>query len=342
MSTPLVTVSIPARDAEKTLIAALKSIQNQTLRETEIILVDHKSKDNTSEIMVESARLDSRIKVLKCTGSFVEAANLAWKAGSAPMIARMDSDDVAHATRLEEQVRHMQENPNLSACGTLVKIVKRNEAGTVGPADEGYKRYENWINSVISPEDIYRERFVDSPIANPTSMIRRDSMEKLGGYADPEWAEDYDLWLRALENGFCVGKVDKILLDWFDAPDRSTRTIARYDLSQFQIAKAHFLSRIPIVQERGVVICGAGPIGKEMAQLLAGKDITIHAFIEVNQRQIGNTIHGIPVLADSALPAYKSEAVALSAVGQAGARAKIRDLALNSHFIEGETFFCVA
>jgi glycosyltransferase involved in cell wall biosynthesis len=306
------------------------------------VIVDHESTDETPQILRSAARQDPRISLHRHEGTFVEAVNLAWQKSSGDLIARMDSDDLAHPDRLAKQITFLKNNPDLAACGTLVSIVKRGENESVVAANGGYQRYEKWVNSVISPDAIFRERFVDSPLPNPTAMIRRSVLEELGGYADPPWAEDYDFWLRLLEAGHQLGKVNEVLLDWFDAPERSTRQIERYELTRFQEAKAHFLSRLDPVRKLGVTICGAGPIGKEMARFLNLEKIEVTAFCEVNERQIGNCISGIPVFGPEAVAERNGKTILLGAVGQPGARDRIRQLAEDAGYVEGDDFFCVA
>lgn len=336
MNSP-VSVVMPARNAETTVSEAIESIRKQTFENLEIVLVDHDSSDNTLSIMKEAAGSDSRIRVFRESGTFIEAANRAWREAEGELIARMDSDDVSHPERIAAQVDFLSSNPGIAGCGTLVNITKRD-----GEIEGGYRRYESWVNSVVSSENIAAQRFVDSPLPNPTSMIRRTVMRELGGYADPSWAEDYDLWLRLLENGHRLGKVDRVLLDWFDGSTRATRTRERYALTRFQEAKAHYLSRLRPVQDNGVVVCGAGPIGKEMAGMLIDRNIDVRAFIEVNVRQIGNRIREIPVLSSEELSNFKGKAVALGAVGQPGKRRRVLELAESANFVEGIDFFSVA
>lgn len=334
---PAVSVVMPARNAEATIGEAIESLCAQTHADLEIVLVDHDSSDNTLAIMERAAEADERIHVFSGSGSFVEAANLAWREARGTLIARMDSDDVSHPERIQEQVDFLEKHPDFAACGSLVRIKKRN-----GPVEGGYRRYEQWVNSVVSPEDIEKQRFVDSPLPNPTAMIRREVLEDLSGYADPDWAEDYDFWLRLLEKGHRLGKIDRVLLDWYDEPDRATRTQGRYSLGKFQEAKAFYLARMKSVKVRGVVICGAGPIGKEMAGLLADSAIEVKAFFEVNVRQIGNRIGGVPVLDSLELGQWKGKAIALGAVGQPGKRQHVLELAESASFVEGIDFFSVA
>lgn len=342
MSSLSVSVVMPARNAEKTLAASVASLQAQDLGDFEIILVDHASDDGTGAIMDRLAREDKRIRIHQWNGTFVEAANLAWQAATGDLIARMDADDLAHPARLRMQRDFLAAQPDLAGCGTLVRIRKRLENGDLAPADGGYQRYERWINGVVSPEAIAAERFVDSPLPNPTMMLRREVLVAAGGYADPEWAEDYDLWLRLLEQGHRLGKVPEVLLDWLDGPTRATRSQDRYSLALFQEAKAHYLSRHPMVRERGVVICGAGPTGKDLAKRLRRHGVVIHAFLEVNERQIGQRIAGLPVLASDRAAEFTGLAVMLSAAGRAPARETIRQLITGAGFVEGRDFFCVA
>src|SRR6056297_65026 len=95
MKKPSVSVVMPIRDAEATLEEALNSIRAQDFVDLEIVLVDHGSRDATPSILREATKQDPRIRCYRCEGSFVEAANLAWKKSHGELIARMDSDDVA-------------------------------------------------------------------------------------------------------------------------------------------------------------------------------------------------------------------------------------------------------
>ncbi len=338
-----VSVVIPARNAEGTLPTAVESILAQTVGDFELILVNHASSDATGVIMTEFARRDSRVQVAECTGDFIEAVNLAWQLAGGDLIARMDADDFAYPTRIERQRNYLAAHPNVVCCASLVRILKKDHlSGDISQPDEGYAEYEKWINSVTGPDQIARERFIDSPLPNPATMIRRDVLEEFGGYQNPVWAEDYDLWLRLLHADHALGKVTDVLLDWFDGYSRVTRNSVRYSQENFQRAKAHYLSLLPRVKEQGVAICGAGPTGKAISRLLLREGIRIHAFFEVNERQIGNRIGNIPVRDSAEVTGLHGKCVLISAVGLRGARQKVRDLACPGGYVEGEDFFCVA
>lgn len=342
MNPPSVSVVLPARNAETTLATAVASLQAQDLVDFEIVLVDHASTDATPGLMRKLARADDRIRVLRCEGSFVDAANLAWRSASGDLVARMDADDLALPCRLRLQRDFLAGHPGLAGCATGVRILKRTPTGERVAPDDGYRRYETWVNGVVDPFAIAAQRFIDSPLPNPTTMVRREVMEKCGGYADPPWAEDYDLWLRLLESGHALGKIPDVLLEWLDGPTRATRSVERYSIARFQEAKAHYLARLDRVREDGVVVCGAGPTGKDMASRLLRLGIAVHAFLEVNVRQIGNRIGGVPVLASDRASDFLGRAVMLAASGREPGRDRIRELLVAAGFTEGADFFCVA
>lgn len=350
-----VSVAMPVRNAAATVGAALSSLLAQDLGDFEIVVVDHASSDGTPEILARFAASDSRIRLLRHEGSFVEAANLAWRESSGELVARMDADDLAHPTRLRRQRDFLLAHPELSGCASLVRILRRTGTGQpdplwtdptgtgqLAPPDAGYRRYQRWINSVVIPEEIAAQRFIDSPLPNPTTMLRRDALETADGYADPPWAEDYDLWLRLIAEGHRFGKVPEMLLFWLDGRNRATRSLERYALARFQQAKAFYLAKDMLVRARGVVVCGAGPTGKDMANRLRGHGVEIRAFLEVNARQIGQRIEGVPVLASDRSGDFLGEATMLAAAGREPARERIRRLLLGSGFTEGTDFYCVA
>jgi hypothetical protein len=102
----------------------------------------------------------------------------------------MDADDVSHPDRLSQQLRFLQEHPEVGVVGTQVKGFPSRTLG------DGYRRYVAWLNALLTPEQIEREIFVESPLAHPSVLMRRSVVEVLGGYQAVEGPEDYDLWLR--------------------------------------------------------------------------------------------------------------------------------------------------
>jgi len=340
---PLVSIMLPARDAASTLLAAGRSCLNQSYSRLELLLVANDSTEDTLQVMQTLEAEDSRARIVHAPdgAGFIPALNLAWQTAKGELLARMDADDISYPERIAAQVAHLQEHPELAATCSQVRILRRLKDGTIEPPLQGYADFERWLNATVTPEQIAAERFVDSPVANPSAMIRRSVFEQIGGYRDLPWAEDYDFWLRMLEAGLPIGKVDSVLLDWFDGETRLTRNDERYSQDHFLEAKAHFLARMELVKERGILLCGAGPIGKRLGRLLQAEGVTLKAFLEVSQKRIGNEIAGVPVLGSEALP-ISGQPVAISAVGLPGARDQIREMLRPHGYIEGQDFYCAA
>ena len=116
----------------------------------------------------------------------------------------MDADDIALPRRLEKQLSFLSDHPEVDICGACVEIFVDGEGSGGRPAG-GNRRYEAWLNACRTPDAIQRELFIESPIPNPTAVFRRGALRRLGGYADPAWPEDYDLFLRADRCGMRVG-----------------------------------------------------------------------------------------------------------------------------------------
>lgn len=185
---------MPLRNAAATLRMAVDGILAQSFGDFEFILFDHGSTDATPEMIRQYAETDPRIKTASCHGSFIDAINMSWQMANGDLIARMDSDDFAYPDRIAKQREFLIIHPELVGCASRVRILKKNTAtGIISLPDSGYATYDKWINSIISARQIARERFIDNPLPNPSTMMRREILEEMGGYRNAIWAEDYDL-----------------------------------------------------------------------------------------------------------------------------------------------------
>ena len=183
--------------------------------------------------------------------------------------------------------------------------------------------------------------FIESPIPNPTAMFRSTALRSLGGFHDPEWPEDYDLYLRADARGIKMGKPPGCLLRWREHPGRLTRTEDRYSQGNFQAAKAHYLANSRLPAGEPVVIWGAGPGGRLMHDLLQGEGTAIKGFLDIHPRRIGGQKRGLPIWPLDKLSAL-ADSFILVAVGTAGVRPEIREFMDRHARIEGEDYLFVA
>ena len=337
---PAISVLMPCYNAADTLPEALDSLRQQTLKDIEIIAVDDGSTDPTRELLHEASRVDTRITVISQPhAGIIAALNAGLAACHAPYIARMDADDRARPTRLERQKDWLDQHPRVALVSCLV------EAFPYSQVREGFRIYLNWLNELITHEDICREIFIESPFPHPSIMFRKDWVEQVGGYQEHGWPEDYDLWLRLYLAGGEFAKVPEILLAWRERPDRLTRMDSRYSVENFIRAKAHYLARGPLVGRDAVIIWGAGMMGRRLSKHLVRKGALLAAFVDIDPKKIGSTRQGKPIIAPDDLPKWWAQyqtPILLAAVGARGARRLIREKLKQMGLIEGQDWLSTA
>lgn len=331
---------MPVYNAGIYLTEAVTSILNQKNVKLELILVDDHSTDNAVKNLPATFTKDQRFKRYSSSGHGVVAAmQTGFKHSRGKYIARMDADDIALPDRLFKQLIYLQQSPEIGIAGGQVKIVSDSIV------EEGFLLYEKWLNLLCLPEDIERELFIESPLPNPTAFFRRECYEALAGYHDPEWAEDYDIWLRAHALGIKMGKPEGVVLHWREHKKRLTHCDKRYEQKLFMKAKGYYLARSnDYLKQRKAIIWGTGPTGVYFHDILAEQNVDILAFIEVNPRRVGGIKRGLPVMHYTELRDYtrKNEALIIGAVGARGAREKMRQALLDMGKEEGTDFLFAA
>jgi cellulose synthase/poly-beta-1,6-N-acetylglucosamine synthase-like glycosyltransferase len=332
---PRISIVMPFRNAAATLPEALASVLAQEFGDWELLVVDDHSTDRSAEVVRALAGGDARVRLLSNEEppGVVGASVTAGRAAAGEWLARMDADDVSHPQRLSRQWAMAQSRPQLDVIGCGVEILS--------PLGDGMVRHVDWVNSLMEPQEIANARFIENPMVHPSSLMRKTAVEAAGGYLEVPWAEDHDLFLRMLERGSVFGKVPETLLQWRDSPGRLTRSDPRYGDACRHRMRAHFLSRMATVKERGVAIAGAGPIGKTLALELQAKGVKVRGFFDVHPRRIGETIHGAEVAGLDQFGRRWREAVLLSAVGVPGGREEVAELAGNAGYVEGSDFWAV-
>lgn len=348
---PPLSVLLPVRDGAPFLDEALRSLTEQSFADFEIVAVDDGSRDATAEILEDRARRDLRMRVLHQEASGIVAAlERARREARGAILARMDADDVAHPDRFRLQMDLLASDPALAAVGSRIRYFPRDAVR------DGARRYEAWINATAAPDEVERDLFIECPLAHPTFFMRAEAVDAVGGYRDRGWPEDYDLILRLWRGGGRFAKVPRVLLEWREGPRRLSRTHARYGEEAFRRCKVHHLKaaffqgagepggpepggpafgasplrppRAPAARggvPRGVVLWGAGPVGKGLSRELRRAGIAVRAFAEVDPRKLGQEIHGAPVLDQEGALGLEG-VLHLAAVGQPGARETLRSL----------------
>jgi glycosyltransferase involved in cell wall biosynthesis len=194
---PLVSVIIPAYNAERFIERTITSVRSQTFQNIEVLVVDDGSQDRTAEIVKTIAEQDRRVILLQQPNSGVSAArNLAIQKSKGELIAPIDADDIWYPQNLEKQVQRTIESA--ASVGLVYSwSIDINESDL--PSGEfRASRIEGEVYTTLLCHDF---------IGNASSvLIRRACLEKVGGYdcnlkdQNGQGCEDWELYLRIAEH----------------------------------------------------------------------------------------------------------------------------------------------
>lgn len=333
MSSPCVSVVLPFHNEGETLGKAVASICDQTFEDWELILFDDGSTDEGRDVARRFEEEDDRVRVIRSEHvGIVEALRRGCGEARGEYIARMDGDDVAYPERLARQAAFMEARQEVAVCGARVRV-------TGAEVGSGLRRYEEWVNGLVSHEDMTREIFVECPLPHPTFFMRREAYNAVGGYGDVGWAEDYDLVMRFHGAGMVLGKCPEVLLDWRHSEKRLSQVDGRYSLERFRALRRHYLFESFLKNGRAFYQWGAGNVGKAWLREWEGRKP--EGVVDVDPRKFGKVIHGVSVIERDELPA-PGETFTVVAVGAPGAREEIREWFRERGYEESRDYLFVA
>jgi len=198
---PLVSVIIPAYNAEAFISKTLDSVLSQTYKNIEVLVVDDGSKDRTPEIVKSFAQRDVRITLLQQPNKGVAAArNLAIEKSNGEYIAPVDADDIWYPQKLEKQVQCMlQSDPSVGLVYTWSVVIDENNLISM--------KLVNYLDPIAYTEgDVFTALVYVNFLRNASvPLIRRACFEKVGGYncklkeQNSQGCEDWDIYLRIAE-----------------------------------------------------------------------------------------------------------------------------------------------
>ena len=198
---PLVSVVMPTFNTDYGMLrTAVGSVLNQTYQNWELIIVDDNSTEYNDFSLLGELK-DKRIRLVHneeqrgCTYSINKGISLA----KGKYIARLDSDDIALPRRLELQVRYLEHHLDISVLSCRTKCFgSRNKMYMLTPDKQEYFRVALLFDNII---------------AHSSVMFRRNIFEEGGQCYDESFknSQDYDLWVRVVENGGHIYQLHKCL-----------------------------------------------------------------------------------------------------------------------------------
>jgi len=203
MNVPSVSVILPAYNCEKFIGKAIQSVLQQTLTDFELIIVNDGSTDNTESIILTFT--DPRIVYQKNSENkgLIYSLNKAIEIADGKYIARMDADDICLPGRLARQKTFLDQNEDIAVVASTIDFINEQEEK---------KGIWELDRKTITPQQIKKAILKQNCIAHPTVMIRSEIAKKNKYKEYQKNIEDYDLWLRLLNRGFSISKINEPLL----------------------------------------------------------------------------------------------------------------------------------
>lgn len=197
----LISVILPAYNAELYLKEAIDSILAQTFTNFELIVINDGSTDKTEEVILSYE--DERVIYIKNEQNLglIGTLNKGIGLAQGKYIARMDADDICFPQRFAKQVDFLEENQEYIICGTAA-----------------YRFYDhisdgNAFNPPLNDENIRVRLFFNSAFIHPSVMFRADAVREhnLRFNDDYKYAEDYFFWIDLLKYGKGFNLKEKLL-----------------------------------------------------------------------------------------------------------------------------------
>lgn len=169
-----------------TISEAIASIYRQSFDDWELIIVNDASTDDLHGAL-QNAPIDRRTTVIDLDENVGSgrARNIAIDNTESPFVAIMDADDMSISTRLRQQADYLTSNPDVAAVAS--QLAEFGDWG--GPVASKWPTDDRQIRR--------RQGKLKMPIPHPSTMIRRDVVEAVGGYDEScRRAQDYAMFLR--------------------------------------------------------------------------------------------------------------------------------------------------
>lgn len=271
----MVSVVLPVYNGEKYLQEAVDSILQQTYCDFELIVINDGSTDNTLDILLEYQKKDSRVVIISRENrGLVDSLNEGIQISQGKYIARMDADDIAHPTRLEKQVKYMEENEDVYILGTNYSLIY--EEGTSEEVMKAAQGTHKRSTAPIDKNDWFLSTNETMKFIHPTIMIRKSLFDAIGLYRHYK-LEDLELYFRTGSNGYRIDKLEEVLLDYRVRASSKSRTDARAEQTkELMEMKMEYLTD------------GILEVESKMRYLIWGADISGDLGMNIIQKYIPN------------------------------------------------------
>lgn len=195
MDNPLISVLITTYNRESTIRECVDSVLAQTYDNLQVIVMDDGSKDRTLDIL--SSITDSRMEVFHSEKNchICSSTNKGFQKVRGEYLARIDSDDIWYANKLEKQLAFLKNNPKYRICFTLINLIDENGKNADQELSSLLGLFDQSLDGQI---DALRHFFFNGNcLSHPSVLMETSLMREIGGfYPGYMQSHDYDYWIR--------------------------------------------------------------------------------------------------------------------------------------------------
>lgn len=204
MPIPAISVALSVYNGERFLGAAIESVLAQSFADFEFLILDDGCTDGSQAIIAHYAARDPRIRpILRENRGLIVSLNQLLDEARAPLVARMDADDICRPERFARQVAFLEANPDHGVIGSWSEDIDENGELCSAPGTD----------HPVTHDDVLAVLEQRSPLCHPSVMARRKVLLEVGGYHSAyRHCEDYDLWLRLADRTRLANLPERLLL----------------------------------------------------------------------------------------------------------------------------------
>ncbi len=194
-------MSVYAKDKAPWLKEAIESVLSNTIPPTEFILVADGPLTPELEGVIDGFKEKLKLVRLEKNMGLGNALNVGLKECSCPLVARMDSDDIAEKNRFELQLAAFKADKDLAVLG-----------GAIEEIDSATKKSLSLRRLPLTDSEIKVFLKKRSPFNHVTVMFQKEAVLAAGGYQHLHLVEDYYLWARMAKAGYTFANLPQTLM----------------------------------------------------------------------------------------------------------------------------------
>ena len=259
-----VSILLPFRNAAPWIEETIQSVLAQTHCDWELIAVNDHATDNTEERILHYD--DSRIQIIQNEGKgIIPALQLAFSKATGRYTTRMDADDLMSKDKLAYLINGLSDKHDI--------VTSKVQYFSEGEVSEGYRKYENWLNTRCDKADHFDHIYRECVVASPNWLALTESLREDGIFEQLHYPEDYSMTFLWRKYDYHITSVNAVLHFWREHPERTSRNSEIYDQPSFFRLKLDWFRN----SEKGKTlgIFGTGPKGKRVIEHLKN-DFEIH------------------------------------------------------------------